>query len=162
MILIMVVVPEQLEDREHTKPAQMTELLLQQQVEMAAGATTTRSHLKSSVPSRKTEKVLGKIFQTDYDNSVIVEGPGSITIAHPQEKPGEWAAELFLEKSEVPEDSRIPRPIQPEPDRACGLLKAERRSSQSGRTRQMNRKYAIGVITAQSGGQSQRMCLTEP
>ena len=52
-----------------------------------------------------------------YDNSVMAAGGvGLTTIAHPQEKLGEMAAELLLEKiREVPEEkSRIPRLIQPE------------------------------------------------
>ena len=52
-----------------------------------------------------------------YDNSVMAAGgAGLTTIAHPQEKLGEMAAELLLEKiREVPEEkSRIPRLIQPE------------------------------------------------
>ena len=52
-----------------------------------------------------------------YDNSVMAAGgAGLTTIAHPQEKLGEMAAELLLEKiREVPEEkSQIPRLIQPE------------------------------------------------
>ena len=57
------------------------------------------------------------ISVTGYDNSVIAEGTvGLTTITHPQEKLGEMAAELLLEKiRKVPEEkSRIPRLIQPE------------------------------------------------
>ena len=55
---------------------------------------------------------------TGYDNSAMA-GSGEIgltTIAHPQEKLGEMAAELILEKiRKVPEeDSRVGRLIQPE------------------------------------------------
>ena len=54
---------------------------------------------------------------TGYDNSVMAGGDVSLTtIVHPQEKLGEMAAELLLEKiREVPEEkSQIPRLIQPE------------------------------------------------
>lgn len=54
---------------------------------------------------------------TGYDNSLYAQrGTGITTIAHPQEKLGEMAAELLLEKiREVPEEkSQIPRLIQPE------------------------------------------------
>ena len=66
---------------------------------------------------RNDVKVPEDISVTGYDNSVIAEGTvGLTTIAHPQEKLGEMAAELLLEKiRKVPEDkSRIPRLIQPE------------------------------------------------
>ena len=54
---------------------------------------------------------------TGYDNSLYAQrGSGITTIAHPQEKLGEMAAELLLEKiREIPEEkSQIPRLIQPE------------------------------------------------
>ena len=55
---------------------------------------------------------------TGYDNSAMA-GSGEIglpTIAHPQEKLGEMAAELILEKiRKVPEEeSKVGRLIQPE------------------------------------------------
>ena len=67
-------------------------------------------------------KELGKrvpedISVTGYDNSFMAAGDLKLTtIAHPQEKLGEMAAELLLEKiREVPEEkSQIPRLIQPE------------------------------------------------
>ena len=54
---------------------------------------------------------------TGYDNSLYArQGNGITTIAHPQEKLGEMAAELLLEKmSGVPEkESHVERLIQPE------------------------------------------------
>ncbi len=54
---------------------------------------------------------------TGYDNSLYAQrGTGITTIAHPQEKLGEMAAELLLEKiNGVSEkDSRVERVIQPE------------------------------------------------
>lgn len=57
------------------------------------------------------------ISVTGYDNSVIGEGMGGLTtITHPQEKLGEMAAELLLEKiRKIPEEkSKIPRLIEPE------------------------------------------------
>ena len=54
---------------------------------------------------------------TGYDNSLYAQrGSGLTTIAHPQERLGEMAAELILEKighiSEA--ESRVERLIQPE------------------------------------------------
>ena len=63
------------------------------------------------------KKVPEDISVTGYDNSIMTGGNLSLTtIAHPQEKLGEMAAELILEKiREIPEEkSRIPRLIQPE------------------------------------------------
>ena len=57
------------------------------------------------------------ISVTGYDNYVIGEGMGGLTtITHPQEKLGEMAAELLLEKiRKIPEEkSKIPRLIEPE------------------------------------------------
>ena len=54
---------------------------------------------------------------TGYDNSLYAQrGTGITTIAHPQEKLGEMAAELILEKIKgVPEEeSKVERLIQPE------------------------------------------------
>lgn len=57
------------------------------------------------------------ISVTGYDNSLYAQrGIGITTIAHPQEKLGEMAAELILEKiNGIPEeDSKVERLIQPE------------------------------------------------
>ncbi|MDO4339890.1 MAG: GntR family transcriptional regulator [Eubacteriales bacterium] len=57
------------------------------------------------------------ISVTGYDNSLYARrGSGITTIAHPQEKLGEMAAELILEKLNgiSEEDSRVERMIQPE------------------------------------------------
>ena len=62
-------------------------------------------------------KVPEDISVTGYDNSLYAQrGTGITTIAHPQEKLGEMAAELILEKiAGVPEeDSKVERMIQPE------------------------------------------------
>lgn len=106
------------EDRK-MKPAQMTELLLQQQVEMDAVVCYNDQIALEVIRSlqKNGKRVPEDISVTGYDNSVIAEGTvGLTTIAHPQEKLGEMAAELLLEKiRKVPEDkSRIPRMIQPE------------------------------------------------
>ena len=106
------------EDRK-MKPAQMTELLLQQQVEMDAVVCYNDQIALEVIRSlqKNGKRVPEDISVTGYDNSVIAEGTvGLTTIAHPQEKLGEMAAELLLEKiRKVPEDkSRIPRLIQPE------------------------------------------------
>ena len=60
-------------------------------------------------------KVPEDISVTGYDNSLYAQrGTGITTIAHPQEKLGEMAAELILEKiAGVPEeDSKVERMIQ--------------------------------------------------
>lgn len=57
------------------------------------------------------------ISVTGYDNSLYAQrGNGITTIAHPQERLGEMAAELILEKLNgvSEEDSRVERLIQPE------------------------------------------------
>lgn len=57
------------------------------------------------------------IFVTGYDNSLYAQrGTGITTIAHPQERLGEMAAELILEKINgvSEEDSKVERLIQPE------------------------------------------------
>ena len=57
------------------------------------------------------------ISVTGYDNSLYAQrGTGITTIAHPQEKLGEMAAELILEKINgvSEEDSKVERLIQPE------------------------------------------------
>lgn len=63
-------------------------------------------------------KVPEDVSITGYDNSMLSEsGPVSLTtIAHPQEKFGELAAKLLLEKiaGVAEEDSKIPRLIEPE------------------------------------------------
>ena len=63
------------------------------------------------------KRVPEDISVTGYDNSFMAAGDLKLTtIAHPQEKLGEMAAELLLEKiREIPEEkSQIPRLIQPE------------------------------------------------
>lgn len=62
-------------------------------------------------------KVPEDISVTGYDNSLYAQrGTGITTIAHPQEKMGEMAAALLLEKLNgvSEEDSKIERVIQPE------------------------------------------------
>ena len=57
------------------------------------------------------------ISVTGYDNSLYAQrGTGITTIAHPQERLGEMAAELILEKINgvSEEDSKVERLIQPE------------------------------------------------
>lgn len=106
------------EDRK-TKPAMMMELFLEQKVEMDAVVCYNDQIAIEVIRclQRNGLRVPEDISVTGYDNSVIAEGTvGLTTIAHPQEKLGEMAAELLLEKiRKVPEEkSRIPRLIQPE------------------------------------------------
>ncbi|HJD40265.1 MAG TPA: substrate-binding domain-containing protein, partial [Candidatus Blautia stercoripullorum] len=106
------------EDRK-TKPGLMTRLLLNQGVSVD-GIVCYNDQIAVSVVYVLRE--MGKnvpedISVTGYDNSVMAGGDISLTtIVHPQEKLGEMAAELLLEKiREVPEEkSQIPRLIQPE------------------------------------------------
>ena len=106
------------EDRK-TKPAMMMELFLEQKVEMDAVVCYNDQIAIEVIRclQRNGLRVPEDISVTGYDNSVIAEGTvGLTTITHPQEKLGEMAAELLLEKiRKVPEEkSRIPRLIQPE------------------------------------------------
>ena len=106
------------EDRK-TKPGLMTRLLLEQGLPVD-GIVCYNDQIAVSVVHVLRE--MGKnvpedISITGYDNSVMAGGDVSLTtIVHPQEKLGEMAAELLLEKiREVPEEkSQIPRLIQPE------------------------------------------------
>ena len=62
-------------------------------------------------------KIPDDISITGYDNSLYAQrGNGITTIAHPQEKLGEMAAELILEKiNGIPEEeSKVERLIHPE------------------------------------------------
>ena len=66
---------------------------------------------------RQGKKIPEDVAVTGYDNSLYArQGQGITTITHPQEKLGEMAAELILEKiAGVPEeDSKVERMIQPE------------------------------------------------
>ena len=106
------------EDRK-TKPAMMMEVFLEQKVEMDAVVCYNDQIAIEVIRclQRNGLRVPEDISVTGYDNSVIAEGTvGLTTITHPQEKLGEMAAELLLEKiRKVPEEkSRIPRLIQPE------------------------------------------------
>ena len=75
----------------------------------AAGITRSLAQIGLRVPE--------DVSVTGYDNSLYAQrGTGITTIAHPQEKLGEMAAELILEKiNGVPEqESKVERLIQPE------------------------------------------------
>ena len=62
-------------------------------------AITTRLRWSHPFLQKNGKRVPEDISVTGYDNSVIAEGAvGLTTIAHPQEKLGEMAAELLLEK----------------------------------------------------------------
>ena len=106
------------EDRK-TKPGIMTKYLLEKGVE-ADGIVCYNDQIAVSVIQTLREmgiNVPEDISVTGYDNSVMAGGDISLTtIAHPQEKLGEMAAELLLEKiRDIPEEkSRIPSLIQPE------------------------------------------------
>ena len=106
------------EDRK-TKPGLMTRLLLEQGLSVD-GIVCYNDQIAVSVVHVLREmgkNVPDDISVTGYDNSVMAGGDVSLTtIVHPQEKLGEMAAELLLEKiREVPEEkSQIPRLIQPE------------------------------------------------
>ena len=67
--------------------------------------------------ARQGVEIPGDVSVTGYDNSLYAQrGDGITTIAHPQEKLGEMAAELLLEKiNHIPEEeSKVERLIQPE------------------------------------------------
>ena len=66
---------------------------------------------------RQGKKIPEDVAVTGYDNSLYArQGQGITTITHPQEKLGEMAAKLLLEKlSGVPdEESTVERLIRPE------------------------------------------------
>ena len=106
------------EDRK-SKPALMAGQLLEQGMYID-GIVCYNDQIATDVIGGLEEmgkKVPEDISVTGYDNSLMSAGSLCLTtIAHPQEKLGEMAAELLLEKiREVPEEkSQIPRLIQPE------------------------------------------------
>ncbi|RGY97709.1 GntR family transcriptional regulator [Clostridium sp. AM58-1XD] len=107
------------EDRKK-KPAVMIGKMAEQGVELD-GVVCYNDQIAIQVMDALSElgmKVPEDVSVTGYDNSLIGQerGVGLTTIAHPQEKLGEMAAQLLLEKlKNVPEEnSRIPRLIAPE------------------------------------------------
>ena len=106
------------EDRK-TKPAAVLEMMLRKKMpvdgvvcyndQIAMGVYQKLKFLHIRVPE--------DISITGYDNSVYAKGDIDLTtIAHPQEKLGEMAAELLLEKiHKVPEEkSKVERLIEPQ------------------------------------------------
>ena len=85
---------------------------------MESCATTTRSLSRSWKNwNVRAKKIPEDVAVTGYDNSLYArQGQGITTITHPQEKLGEMAAKLLLEKlSGVPdEESKVERLIRPE------------------------------------------------
>ena len=107
------------EDRK-TKPSLMLSMLLDSKKSVDA-AVCYNDQIALAVISMLEEKGISvpeDIAVTGYDNSLIGQSSpiGITTIAHPQEKLGEMAAELILEKiRKVPEEeSSVKRLISPE------------------------------------------------
>lgn len=107
------------EDRK-TKPAMSVGRLLSQGQNID-GIVCYNDQIAVQVIEALTElgrKVPEDISVTGYDNSVYAKAHGVAltTIAHPQEKLGEMAAELLLEKIQAVEekDSKVQRLIEPE------------------------------------------------
>lgn len=107
------------EDRK-TKPSLMLSMLLDSKKSVDA-AVCYNDQIALAVISMLEEKGISvpeDIAVTGYDNSLIGQSSpiGITTIAHPQEKLGEMAAELILEKiRKVPEEeSIVKRLISPE------------------------------------------------
>lgn len=106
------------EDRK-SKPALMAKLMLEQGMAID-GVVCYNDQIAVDVIralQAAGKRVPEDISVTGYDNSLMAGGNiRLVTIAHPQEKLGEMAAELLLEKiREIPEEkSQIPRLIQPE------------------------------------------------
>lgn len=106
------------EDR-RTKPSMMLKMMAEKQ-ELPDGIVCYNDQI--AVQVIETLEGLGirvpeNVSVTGYDNSLYAQrGTGITTIAHPQEKMGEMAAELLLEKlNGVPEEeSKVERVIQPE------------------------------------------------
>ena len=107
------------EDRK-TKPSLMLSMLLdsKKSVDAAVCYNDQIALAGISMQEEKGISVPEDIAVTGYDNSLIGQSSpiGFSTIAHPQEKLGEMAAELILEKiRKVPEEeSRVKRLIYPE------------------------------------------------
>lgn len=107
------------EDRKK-KPSLMLGMLLEEKKEIDA-VVCYNDQIALAVISMLQERkirVPEEIAVTGYDNSLVGQNSpvGITTIAHPQEKLGEMAAELILEKiKNVPEEeSRVKRLISPE------------------------------------------------
>jgi len=106
------------EDR-RTKPSQMIRLMAQRK-QLPEGIVCYNDQI--AVQIMETLEGLGvripeDISVTGYDNSLYARrGNGITTIAHPQERLGEMAAELLLEKLNgiSEEESRVGRLIEPE------------------------------------------------
>ncbi len=106
------------EDRRH-KPAMMIRLMLENG-KLPDGIVCYNDQIAVQVIEELEKgniRVPEDVSVTGYDNSLYAQkGTGITTIAHPQEKLGEMAAELLLEKMNgVSEgESRVKRLIQPE------------------------------------------------
>lgn len=106
------------EDRK-SKPAMMIQEIVKNK-ELPEGIVCYNDQIAVQVIETLEEcglKVPEDISVTGYDNSLYAQrGAGITTIAHPQEKLGQMAAELILEKiNGVPEkESKVERMIQPE------------------------------------------------
>mgnify|MGYP000783236094 CR=1 FL=1 len=107
------------EDRK-VKPAVMVQMMLEAELPIDA-VVCYNDQIALAVISMLEEKGISvpeDIAVTGYDNSLIGQSSpiGITTIAHPQEKLGEMAAELILEKiRKVPEEeSSVKRLISPE------------------------------------------------
>lgn len=107
------------EDRKN-KPAMAVQRLLREG-ERPDGIVCYNDQIAVQVIEAVTSmgwKVPEDISVTGYDNSVFAKAQGIVltTIAHPQEKLGEMAAELLLEKIRgvSEQDSRVKRLIDPE------------------------------------------------
>lgn len=106
------------EDRK-VKPSMMVQLMLENK-KLPQGIVCYNDQIAVQVIEALEAagvKVPEEVSVTGYDNSLYAQrGSGLTTIAHPQERLGEMAAELILEKIKgVPEDeSVVARVIQPE------------------------------------------------
>lgn len=107
------------EDRK-VKPAVMVKMMLEEKIPMDA-VVCYNDQIAAEVMRVLMEmgkRVPEDISVTGYDNSFYAQaGPvGLTTIAHPQEKLGEMAAELLLEQIQgvLPEESKVRRMIDPE------------------------------------------------
>ena len=106
------------EDRE-VKPALMAKEMVQSG-QLPDGIVCYNDQIAVQVMEELEKMGVGipdDISITGYDNSLYAQrGSGITTIAHPQEKLGEMAAELILEKiNGVPEEeSKVERLIYPE------------------------------------------------
>ncbi|MCI6997031.1 MAG: GntR family transcriptional regulator [Eubacterium sp.] len=105
------------EDRK-IKPSVMIQMMMDQQMNIDAVVCYNDQIAEEVIQTLKEngKRVPEDISVTGYDNSYYAKSGGLTTIAHPQEKLGEMAAQLLLEQIQgiSEQDSQVKRLIEPE------------------------------------------------